>query len=190
MSRTSKVVSSSLALLLFLFLVSLALFAASYLEHHPALQSTVLQLGYPGILAIATIAGLNIFVPVPAASLVPLFTTAGLYLPFIVICLTIGTVLADFIGYRFGRCSSSYVHTSYPKQIKKLEYLHTKHKMWLVPMVFLYAAFAPFPNEAIILPLAIIGVRFRVLILPLLLGNLINQTIYAIGIQNVFWWLF
>lgn len=190
MSPTKKVLSSTLVLLLFLLLVSLALFAASYLEEHPTLQTAIAHFGYPGIIAIATIAGLNVIVPVPAASLVPVFTTAGLYLPFIILSLTIGTVIADFIGYRFGRWSSSYVHSTYPERIRKLKRIHTTHKFWIVPITFLYAAFIPFPNEALILPLAIIGVRFRIMLIPLLAGNLLNQTIYAIGIQNIFWWLF
>lgn len=190
MSRVKNVTSSALVVLLFLLIVSLALFAASYLEEHPDLQSVVANFGYPGIILIATIAGLNVIVPVPAASFVPVFTTAGLYLPFIILSLTIGTVLADFIGYRFGRWSSTFVHATYPKIVARLKSIHDNHRFWLLPAVFFYAAFIPFPNEALVLPLAILGIQFRVMFIPLLLGNLVNQTIYAIGIQNVFLWWF
>jgi membrane protein DedA with SNARE-associated domain len=190
MSRTNQVVSSTLVLLLFLLIFSLALFAASYLEGRPDLQSTIAGFGYPGILLIAIIAGLNVLVPVPAASLVPVFTTAGLYLPFIILCLTLGTVIADYIGFRFGRFSSTHVRSKYPRIVQNLERIHHSRRNWLLPTVFVYAAFIPFPNEALVLPLAILGIPFRIMFLPLLVGNFVNQTIYAVGIQNVFWWLF
>ncbi len=190
MSPARKVVSSTLVCLLFLLIVTLALFAASLLEDNPELQSIVGGFGYAGIIVIAIVAGLNVFVPVPAASLVPVFTTAGLYLPFIIVSLTIGTVIADFIGYRFGRWSSEFVHVSYPKIVARLKSIHDNHSFWLLPTVFFYAAFIPFPNEALILPLAILGVRFRRMLIPLLLGNLVNQAMYSIGIQNFFLWWF
>ena len=46
----------------------------------------------------------------------------------------------------------------------------------IVPVIFLYAAFAPFPNEALLVPLGLAGIRFSTIIVPLILGNLINQS--------------
>jgi membrane protein YqaA with SNARE-associated domain len=190
MSQARSALSSTLIVLLFVLIITAALFAASYLEQHPNLQSSIVQFGYPGIIIISIIAGLNVIVPVPAASLVPVFTTAGLYLPFIILCLTLGTLIADFIGYRFGRWSSGFVKKTYPTLVRRLTDIHDHHRAFLLPAIFCYAAFIPFPNEALVLPLAILGVRFRLMLIPLLLGNLVNQTIYAVGIQNIFWWLF
>lgn len=190
LTRTSSVISGTLLILALVLLLSAALCAASYLREYPELQTTIAYFGYPGIIAISTIAGLNVIIPFPAASLVPIFTTAGLHLPFIIFCLTAGTVIADFIGYTFGRLSSTHLYSTYPRVIKTLETIYHKHQPLIIPVIFLYAAFVPLPNEVIIIPLAILGMKFRYLLLPLILGDFLNQALYAYGIQNVFSWWF
>ncbi len=191
MARRKKQVLSGIVLLLILTAVaSGALFFAEYLLTHPDLQTQIASFGYLGVMVIATIAGLNVILPIPAVAFTPIFTAAGLGLGGIIFALTLGTLAADFIGYVFGRLSRNTLTNKYPKLIARLEHIHAHHRKWLVPIIFLYAAFMPVPNEAIVIPLALLGVPWRTMMLPLFLGNLVNQSIYAFGMYSAFRLLF
>lgn len=170
--------------------ITAALFLADAVADNTALQQTVASLGYGGVVLLAIIAGLNVVLPIPPGSFTPTFVAAGLWLPFIIIALTIGTVIADFIGFWFGRLSRNAITSKYPKSLGRYEHLITKHRRWLMPAIFLYAGFFPFPNEAIILPLAVLGIRFTQMLLPLFLGNLAYHALFSYGMQNVFLWVF
>ncbi|MCU0678337.1 MAG: VTT domain-containing protein [Candidatus Pacebacteria bacterium] len=191
MARRKKQVLSGIVLLLILTAVaSGALFFAEYLLTNKDLQEQIASFGYLGVIVIAAIAGLNVILPIPAVAFTPVFTAAGLSLGGIILALTIGTLIADFIGYVFGRVSRSTMTEKYPKLIARLEHIHHNHRTWLVPIIFLYAAFMPVPNEALIIPLALLGVSWRTMVLPLFIGNLVNQSIYAYGMYSMFRLLF
>jgi len=191
MSKQAKFIGKSLLILLTLVgVVTLALLFAREIQNNLELQTFIASLGYGGVVLLGIIAGLNVIIPLPAATFTPAFIAAGLWFPFIIIALGIGTIIADYIGYLFGRWGREGVQAKYPASFERYEKLVTKHHAWLTPVIFLYAAFAPFPNEAIILPLAVLGIRFQYMLLPLLLGNVINQTIFSYGAHNVFLWLF
>ncbi len=191
MARRKKEVLSGIVLLLILTAVaSGAFFIAEYTLTHESFQNQIASFGYLGITFLAMVAGLNVIVPIPAATFTPVFTAAGLALPLIVLSLTIGTLLADFIGYAFGKLSRETVATKYPGLVAKLEHLYEHRRTWLLPVVFLYASFVPIPNEALVIPLAFLGIRWRLLVIPLFLGNLINQAIYAYGFQNLYHYFF
>ncbi len=170
--------------------VILALVAADTITRSTEMQSFIGRLGYVGVVIVAIMGGLNIFVPIPAVTLTPIFTASGLSLPLIILSLTIGTIIADYIGYLFGTVSRSYLFTQYPKIILWLEEKVTTKPKLLFPLTFLFAAFMPLPNEVIIIPFAVLGITFKRLFVPLLFGNLINQTMYAVGFQTVFNWVF
>ncbi len=191
MARRKKQVFSLLALVAVLLTVaSGALFFAEHLLRNPDLQAEVASLGYFGVIVIATIAGLNVILPIPAVAFTPIFTAAGMSLFGIILALTIGTLIADFIGYVFGRVSRDTLTLKYPKFIARLEHIHKHHREWLIPIILFYAAFIPVPNEALIIPLALLGVTWRTMMFPLFLGNLVNQAIYAYGMHTAFRLLF
>jgi membrane protein DedA with SNARE-associated domain len=191
MAKRKKQVLSGVVLLLILTAVaSLALFSAEYLLNNPDLQAQVASFGYLGVLVIAVIAGLNVILPIPAVAFTPIFTAAGLSLVGIILALTVGTLIADFIGYVFGRLSRETLATKYPAFVRRLENIHNYHRRWLLPIIFLYAAFMPVPNEALVIPLALLGVPWRIMMIPLFLGNLVNQSIYAYGMYTAFRLLF
>ncbi len=170
--------------------VILALLAADTITRSTEIQSFIARMGHVGVILIAIIGGLNIFVPIPAVTLTPIFTASGLSLPLIILSLTLGTLIADYIGYVFGTVSRSYLFNQYPKIISWLEEKITSSPRLLFPLTYLFAAFMPLPNEVIIIPFAVLGIKFKKLFVPLLLGNLTNQTMYAVGFQTVFNWVF
>lgn len=168
----------------------LALFLAQWIVTSPQAQATITSLGYGGVVLVAIIGGLNIFLPIPAFTLTPIFTAAGLSLPLIILALTIGTIIADYIGYLFGHISKPILYSRYPRVITHLENSITTKPKLLIPITFVFAAFIPLPNEVLIIPVAVLGVKFRRIFLPLLFGNLLNISIYATGMQTIFWWWF
>lgn len=188
--RKKQVLSGVFLLTVLLIVVFSALFFAEYLLRTPDLQAKVASLGYLGVIVIAMIAGLNVILPIPAVAFTPIFTAAGLNLVGIILALTVGTLLADFIGYVFGRISRDTLALKYPKFITRLEHIHKHHRKWLIPIILFYAAFIPIPNEALIIPLALLGVSWRTMMFPLFLGNLVNQAIYAYGMHTAFRLLF
>tara|TARA_B100000508_G_scaffold20642_1_gene14066 strand:- start:1485 stop:2006 length:522 start_codon:yes stop_codon:yes gene_type:complete len=151
-------------------------FVSGSLSQNEQVAQAVQEFGYVGVVIIAVVAGLNLVVPIPAATFTPIFTAAGLAVPFIVIALAVGTLIADFTGYLIGNLSKSLVEKKYPKMQKFFTELKQNRSKLIVPVIFLYAAFAPFPNEALLVPLGLAGIRFSTIIVPLILGNLINQS--------------
>lgn len=164
-----------------------SLYLADFVSSNEGAQSMVSNFGYIGILVIAVISGINLLLPIPAATFVPVFTEAGLWLPFIVLMLVIGTTIADLIGYIFGRWSREFTEEHYPHTYQRVLTLKKEHSIvLLLSFVFAYAAVVPLPNEAVIIPLALIGIRFKAMLIPLMLGNAVSQTVLSLGAANLF----
>ena len=162
------------------------LFAARSLSENPAALHVLSEFGYFGVVVTAIIAGLNTFIPLPAATFTPLFMAAGLSFPLIIVALAVGTLIADYIGYTLGRVSREVFIEKHPKSFAFFSRLQEGNRWLLFLVVLLYAAFAPFPNELILIPLALSGLRFITIIVPLLIGNLMHQTIFSYGITSLF----
>lgn len=166
--------------------LTLSFFAANYVAQNDAAQALVERFGYVGILLISIIAGLNLLVPIPAATFTPIYEAAGLSLPAIIAVLVIGTFIADAISYLIGIGGRSLTAERFKDLQTRILHFAEAHRAVLPVMVFLYAAFMPFPNEAIVVPLGFIGVPFRLLIIPLLLGNVVHQTLLTYGAVTLF----
>lgn len=179
-----------LAVLLFGLLSYGSFLFASSLSENQTATDFILSYGYLGVFILAIIGGLNLFVPIPAATFVPIFTEAGLFLPLIVVFLVIGTTIADLIGYWLGTVGRDFAKVSRPKLVKRLTKLRRKHRRLTIPVVAAYAALVPLPNELLLIPLAVMGVKLRILLPALILGTIVSQTILAYGFQNVFTYLF
>lgn len=176
--------------LLFSSILALTFYAAYFVTSNTAAQELLAQFGYVGVFVLAIVTGLNVILPIPAVTLTPVFIAAGLSLPFIVAALVLGTIAADAIGFWLGHFGTPYIKTNHPQSYAWFEELYTKKRWWLIPTICLYVAFIPLPNELFLLPLAVLGMPFRTLLIPLIIGNTINQTLLALGINYLFlWWL-
>ncbi len=165
---------------------ALVFLLASRVDESVFARDLVSSLGYFGVFISATIAGINLLFPAPATALTPIFLAAGLDFTYITIALICGTLLADAIGYLigiFGKHVTEHVHPRFYDNIKTFD---SKHHKMVLPTVFLFAAIVPLPNEIILIPLGLIGYKFRYLIIPLVLGTIIHQTAYAYGFSNLF----
>lgn len=183
MSRDRQHFFFLFALIVALLLVSLN---AQTIAKDDALIKVVSEFSYFGVFITAVIAGLNTFVPLPAATFTPLFLAAGLSMPFIITTLVAGTLLADFVGYTLGHVSRELLQNRHPKLFNFFTQLRNEHTNFIVPTTFIYAALLPLPNEFILVPLALAGTNFRKLLLPLIIGNIVHQTLLAYGITNIF----
>lgn len=174
----------------FLTIIAGALFLAQFVSTNDSAQAYIASAGYAGVVGVAILAGLNAILPFPAASFAPAFVEAGMTLPFIVFALVVGTIIADAIGYFFGSWSKETISLKYPISYARISRIISDHHSWVLPLVILYAALVPFPNEFILIPLALSGFSFRTLIPALIVGNSINQTVLVYGFTSLFSWLF
>lgn len=174
-------------LLLFLFMAAFLglIFIAQSVSQSTEVQQIVSEFGYVGVVIISIIAGLNAVVPIPAATFTPIFLAAGLSMPLIIMSMVIGTLIADFTGFFLGHLSRNVVEEKYPKTFRFFMELREKRSKWLIPVVIFYAAFVPAPNEVILIPLGLAGVRFQTLIIPLIIGNTINQLYLVYGVATL-----
>lgn len=183
MKKSLKLAFTILALIAVFIVV---LFAAKTLSSNPELIELITKFGYFGVVLTAILAGLNTFVPLPAATFTPLFIASGLSVPLVIIALAIGTLIADSIGYFFGHVSRELIKEKYSKLFDFIQKFQERHSKLIVPLVFLYASFVPFPNEVLLIPLALGGIKFRKIIIPLILGNIVHQAVLIYGVTNIF----
>ena len=71
------------------------------------------------------------------------------------------------------------------KVLNKFEKIKEKLNWSPALALFLFASLAPFPNEIIVVPMAFLGYRFTYVLLPVFLGNMVFNSIYAIGAINI-----
>lgn len=177
----------------FLSIIGMALFFSylltKYVDQTESAQILIQEFGPLSILIISFISGLNALLPVPAASFVPIFTTAGIPLPIVIILLISGTLAADLVAFAVGVYGRKITKTHYPEMQKKLVKLYSDKKEWVPFIIFGFTAFIPFPNEVYLIPLGIIGVKLKQIIIPLLLGTIFYQTFAAYGVYNIFKYL-
>lgn len=187
MIKQSRRIWQGVGIVLFISLVFIGILQlSSYILDSTEAQALVQQYGYLGVLVIAIIGGLNFVVPIPAPTFTPIFLAGGLSLPWIIMWLVIGTTIADLIGFFFGKLGKLYVTKQYPKTYARLASLRENKVRYIPWFVLGYAAFIPFPNEAFLIPLGILGIRLRTFILPLIVGTTIHQGLLAIGVSNIF----
>ena len=175
---------------LFLFILAGGLTVTFFLSQHvsssEASQQLIQNFGYIGIFVISFIAGLNLFIPIPAATFVPVFTAGGISLFEIIVFLVIGTMAANLLSYFLGIYGGKISSAHYPELQKKLIRLYQKRKKWLVYFVFIFTALMPLPDEVFLIPLGVVGVKLRQFIIPLLLGTICYQTLATFGVHNIF----
>lgn len=159
---------------------------AQFIVEDTTAQTLVQNFGYWGVLLVSYIAGLNAIVPVPAGSFVPIFVAGGLAMPLIITMLVIGTFLADMTAYFAGLLGRKIATNKYPRLIHYSTILKEKNKFYVVLGVFLYATFSPLPNELILVPLALMGTPLLLLVPPLLVGTILYQSAFALGITELF----
>lgn len=172
-------------ILLIGILFTLSIFFANYIEENGLAHEVVQKFGYLGVLTLAIIGGLNLAVPIPAAVFTPIFLASGLPKIGIILALAVGTTIADILGYLIGLWGRRSWSPDGNYFFEKVKVVREKYRPFLIPLIFLYASFAPYPNEVMVIPLAFLGMRLRTLIIPLFLGSLLYNSLLVLGISGI-----
>ena len=130
--------------------------------------------------------GFNLVIPVPAISFLPVFLTSGLNTFAVVAIIAAGMTLADFVGYLLGKAGRHLALSALERRVaNKFEGLKEELHWSPALLLFLFASFIPIPNEVIVIQMAFLGYRLVYILLPVFLGNLVFNSIYAIGTINI-----
>ncbi len=186
MTTEQKMVRSGLFFIFIAVVVAGSFGLSTYVASDSYAQHLVQTYGGLGVFVISFIAGLNLFIPVPAATFTPIFTAGGMSLFSIIALLVAGTMTANLLAYGIGHYGHS-IAKSHPSKLQdKFIAFYRRHKEYLPYFIFFFTAFLPLPDEVFLIPLALIGVKLRAMIIPLFLGTIVYQTLAALGFDNIF----
>lgn len=151
-----------------------------------SVRDTVVALGYPGLLAASVVSGFNLVFPVPVVAFFPFLTEAGFEPVPMLATIAFGMTGGDFLGYLIGDASRDLVGDRLSGLRERVEKLHARHSVLPLVLLFAYAAFAPIPNELLVIPLAFMGYPILAVMTVLLCGNLVFNTLAAYGVSQFF----
>lgn len=159
--------------------------AAAFVSGNEMIKDFVAQYGYFGLFSLSILSGFNLAVPIPIAAFLPVFIISGLDFWTSILIMAVGTTIADTIAFQLGRVGRQMLGKKPGRHVAALEKMQKSHP-WTPPLLmFLYASFAPLPNEVLAIPLGIMGCRSRSIIPALFFGNVIFNSLFAFGIVSL-----
>lgn len=181
-SRRGRILALRVAALI--AVVALVVWVNEAVAENVRVLEVVRRFGYPGLLVVSAVSGFNVLVPIPVIAFFPFLMEAGLDPVIAVVIIGTGMTFGDMVGFLLGRAGRKIVEK--PKWMARLERVRERHRVAPYVLLFFYAAFAPVPNELIVIPLALIGCRWYGVLGAALGGNLIFNSLAAAGFQGVF----
>lgn len=174
--------------IIFLFLViAMAFWVSGIVKDSDFVSELIRKFGYGGVFLIAVVSGFNLAIPVPAITFMPIFIASGLDAFVVIVIMATGMTFADLIGFLLGKSGRSIAMSSFERNVlNKFEKIKDKLNWSPSLMLFLFASLVPFPNEIIVVPMAFLGYGLIYILLPVFFGNIIFNSIYAIGVVNLF----
>ncbi len=157
-----------------------------YAVEHDFVRVVVEKFGYVGVFLGAAVSGFNLIVPIPIITFLPFFVEIGLNFYVLIFLIAFGMTVGDSVGYLIGRTGRGILSSKPSKLQKKIDSLRDKHKLFPYIILFFYSAFAPMPNEVLVIPMALMGFRFRYMFISLLIGNIIFNVFAGSGILTLF----
>jgi membrane protein YqaA with SNARE-associated domain len=157
-----------------------------YAADHELARETAQRFGYPGIFLAAVVSGFNLVVPIPVIAFFPFFMETGFQPVLTVVLIALGMTTGDLIGYLLGRAARGLVRPREDGIIRRLEALREAKPRAPLVVMFLYAAFAPLPNELLVLPMAFMRYPLAGIFAAVLAGNLIFNGLIAFGVVQLF----
>ena len=167
--------------------IALSFYLASLARDSEAIRQIVGGYGYAGIFLIALISGFNLAVPIPAAALVPLFLESGLSFWPTIFLITLGMTGADFFAYFLGDTGRRILgYAMGEKTFARLARLRERYPRAPLIILFVFACIAPLPNELLLIPFAILGFPFRIIVPIVFVGNFIFNILFSKGLLELF----
>lgn len=164
-----------------------AMWFGIFVSENNVAQQLVARYSYIGALLLGVISGFNFVVPIPAAAFIPTFKAAGESVAMAIAFTTLGMTIGDLVGYFIGKAGREVVLLEKHRgKIGFLEKVKERHHWTPLLLLFLFAAFIPFPNEILVAPLAFIGYRLKYIFPIALAGNAIFNLIASLLFLGVF----
>lgn len=176
----------ALRLLAITGIVLIVVWTNLYASEHQLVRDVTERFGYPGIFLGSAISGFNLFVPIPVIAFFPFFMEVGFEPVPTVMVIAAGMTTGDLMGYLLGRAARGMVEPREGGVVRRLESLRERHPRLPFVIMFLYAAFAPLPNEILVLPLAFLRYPVAGIFAAVLAGNLIFNGLLAFGALELF----
>lgn len=171
-------------IILLLFVIALAFWASGIVKDSEFISELVRKFGYGGIFLVSVVSGFNLVIPVPVISFLPVFLASGLNAFVAVAIIAAGMTLADFVGFLLGR-AGRHIAQGKGSGTLFLKYLTPSLKWSPALVLFLFASFIPLPNEILVVPMAFLGYRFTYILFPVFFGNMVFNSLYAVGVVNI-----
>ncbi|MBW3555166.1 MAG: hypothetical protein KY466_16790 [Gemmatimonadetes bacterium] len=166
--------------------VALIVWANLYAAEHDFVRELARRFGYPGLFLGAAISGFNLIVPIPVIAFFPFFMEVGFQPIPTVATIALGMTTGDLVGYLLGRTTREVFAPRARGMMARLERLREQHRVLPFVVMFLYAAFAPVPNEVLVIPLAFLRYPLIGIFTAVLAGNTIFNALVAFGVVRVF----
>lgn len=169
-----------------LAVLALAVWANLYAAEQDFVRELARGFGYPGIFVAAAISGFNLVVPIPVIAFFPFFMDVGFHPLATVAVIAAGMTTGDLVGYILGRTTREMFAPKVGGMLARLESLRERHRFLPYVVMFLYAAFAPLPNEVLVIPMAFLRFSVTGIFTAVLAGNMIFNALVAFGVVRVF----
>lgn len=165
-------------------IIGLAFWFSYITRDSKLVKQAVEHYGYIGIFIIAVISGFNLAVPIPAISFLPLFLEAGLDIWVVTFIIAVGVTIADMIAFFLGRAGRHIIGEH--KIVARLERLQKRNPHLPILILFLFASFAPVPNEVLGVPMGFMGYNKWLVLIAVFLGNVIFNSLFGLGVTNLY----
>lgn len=149
------------------------------------LREAVAAAGYWGLLGVSVVSGFTLVAPIPVAFFYPFLMESGFAPVPTLATIALGMTLGDLLGYLIGDATRELAHDRLAGIRARAEALHARHRFLPLGLMFLYAAFAPFPNELLVIPMAFMRYSLFGVMTAVLCGNIVFNTMVALGVSWV-----
>ncbi len=151
-----------------------------------AVREAVAAAGYWGLLGASVVSGFNLVAPVPVVVFYPFLMESGFAPVPTLATIALGMTVGDLLGYLIGDATRELANDRLAGFRARAEALHARHRFLPLGLMFLYAAFAPFPNELLVIPMAFMRYSLTGVMTAVLCGNVVFNTLVALGVSWVF----
>lgn len=174
--------------LLGLSIVVISIFTWSILllvfDYREIIGQIGLENSYWIIFLIATIAGVSSVTSTSYYASVVAFAIAGSNPFLLAIFAGLGMSIGDSLFYLLGKKGSQVLPEKIDKYQDRIEiWIHKKPKWLKVTLIYMYTGFSPFPGDLLSIFLGIANFKYKLIIWPIILGNITLMTIISLFAQ-------
>ncbi len=166
--------------------MALAVWANTRAGDLETVEEMVAAAGYGGLFAAAVVSGFNVVAPIPVVLFYPLLIESGFAPIQTLLVIAVGMSTGDLLGYLIGNTARSSTSPRIDRIRARADALHQRHALLPYLLMFVYAAAVPLPNELLVIPLAFSGYSAVGVMSSVILGNVIFNTMVALGVGHLF----